>query len=448
MVEIIIKTIFTSIAAGTLLAVLATAQQPQRRYKVIDIGTLGGTYSLGFAVNDSGDVAGQAATAGQTDGFAATAYQWNQRTGIRNLGVLSPPRFTACPSCNSDAAAVGAAGEVAIGSEIATLDPHGEDFGQFNPQDPTHRTMRAGVWRHGAMTVLPNLPGGNNANVFWVNNVGQISGVAENAVADASCSTVTPFQAYRFQPVIWGPNGEIQKALSPLKGDTVAYAFTINDHGQAVGQSGLCSELGLPPAAINASTAGHAVLWERDGTAVNLGSLGGAFSGASSINNQGEVVGTADSPKDGTRHAFYWTRKTGMVDYGAWPGAVATVVGCCHTNNDRGEIVGFSVEPDNPYFGRALVWHGSAPKDLNTLVVNSGPFEYLTGAYSINNSGEIVCQGITSKGEFHACLAVPVSLEADDATPSAGIGHDAPGRLSGAARELLRRKAGSSVSEK
>jgi len=36
------KKIQTSIAAATLLAALATAQ-PQRRYTVIDLGTLGGT---------------------------------------------------------------------------------------------------------------------------------------------------------------------------------------------------------------------------------------------------------------------------------------------------------------------------------------------------------------------------------------------------------------------
>jgi len=146
-------------------------------------------------------------------------------------------------------------------------------------------------------------------------------------------------------PAIWGPDGSTHR-LSPLvsEGDTVANAFTINDHGEAVGDSGLCSTTGLPPFAINFSTASHAVLWDKDGVH-DLGSLGGAFNGASSINNRGEVVGVAQSPKDGTTHAFLWTRETGMLDYGAFPGAAATVVGCCHTNNDRGEIVGFSVHP-------------------------------------------------------------------------------------------------------
>jgi probable HAF family extracellular repeat protein len=295
------------------------------------------------------------------------------------------------------------------------------------------------------MTALPNLPGGNNNNVFWMNNLGQVSGLAENGVIDSSCSQVTPFQVQRFQPVIWGPNGEIERVLSPLvsKGDTVAYAFTINDEGQAVGNSGLCSTTGMPPAAINNSTAAHAVLWEGDGSVQDLGSLGGAFNGASSINNRGEVVGAAQSPTDGTIHAFLWTRQTGMLDYGAFPGAVATVVGCCHTNNDRGEIVGFTIEPANPYFGRAVIWQGTHPADLNEFVGDPGPFVQLTGAFSINDSGEIVCQGVTNTGELHACLAVPDNgaTSGESVSPATRqLGSSVP--LTDNARDLLRRRLG------
>jgi probable HAF family extracellular repeat protein len=388
-VEEDMKTILSSIAAASLLAALATAQ-PQRRYTVIDLGTLGGTYSTSFGINNAGDVAGQAATPAQTDGFAATAFAWSKQKGITNLGVFGPLLFPACPTCSSDAPAVGASGEVAMGSEIAELDPTGEDFCQFynlfDPASAHHRQCRGGIWRNGVITPLPNLPGGNNANVFWMNNLGQVSGVAENSTFDSSCSAVTPFQVHRFQPVIWGPNGEIQRVLSPLVTkdvtDTVANAFTINDHGQTVGNSGSCSTLGLPPAAINNSTASHAVLWESDGSVHDLGTLGGAFNGASSINNRGEVVGAAQSPKDGTVHAFLWNRQTGMLDYGAFPGAVATIVGCCHTNNDLGQIVGFTIEPANPYFGRAVIWQGTQPTDLNNFVRDAGPFVYLTGAFS------------------------------------------------------------------
>jgi probable HAF family extracellular repeat protein len=174
----------------------------------------------------------------------------------------------------------------------------------------------------------------------------------------------------------------------------------------------------------------------------DLGSLGGAQNVATSINNLGEVVGTAQSPKDGTVHTFRWTQFTGIQDYGAFPGAVATVAGCCHMINDGGQIVGFTVEPANPYFGRALIWQGTEPKDLNTFVQDPGPFVQLTGTSSINDFGEIVCQGITTAGELHACLAVPNDgVAAGILSLSAGqFGTYVP--LTNSARELLRRRAG------
>ena len=222
------KMILACIVAGNLVAALA---QPQPRYTVIDLGTLGGTYSFAFGINNAGDVAGAAATPSQTDGFASTAFLWTRQNGIVDLGTLGTPAFPACPTCNSGAAAVGASGEVAMGSEIAAMDPNGEDFGQWQPFSPTHRVTRGVIWRNGFMTVLPNLPGGNNNNVFWVNSPGQASGFAETDVYDPSCSIGTPFQVRRYLPVIWTPNGEIERVLSPLvsRGDTVAYGFTIND---------------------------------------------------------------------------------------------------------------------------------------------------------------------------------------------------------------------------
>ena len=93
------------------------------------------------------------------------------------------------------------------------------------------------------------------------------------------------------------------------------------------------------------------------------------------------------------------------------------------SHNDRGEIVGFSIEPNNPYFGRALIWQGTEPKDLNAFVRDPGPFVQLTGAFSINDAGEIVCQGVTNTGELHACLAIPRDEDEDDSGHH-GHGHD------------------------
>ena len=108
----------------------------------------------------------------------------------------------------------------------------------------------------------------------------------------------------------------------------------------------------------------------------------------------------------------------------------------------RGEIVGFTVEPANPYFGRALVWQGAEPKDLNDFVRDPGPFVHLVGAFSINDAGDILCQGVTKTGELHACLAAPnngATLN-ESVSPARHLGGVVP--LSENARELLRHRFG------
>ena len=140
---------------------------------------------------------------------------------------------------------------------------------------------------------------------------------ADQGMRDDTCALTTPFQGLRFQAVKWEPNGEIRE-LSPLKrkGDTVAFAFGINDRGQVVGSSGICSTQGLPPANV---TGLHAVLWERDGSPRYLGTLGDSnntmFNAAGSINDLGEVAGTSQFT-DGTIHSFIWTEATGMQNLG------------------------------------------------------------------------------------------------------------------------------------
>jgi uncharacterized membrane protein len=406
------RLIYSSIAACSLLAGLSAAQ-PQPRYTVIDLGALGGAYSVPFGINGAGEVAGAAATSAQTDGFASTAFLWTKK-GMTNL-IRNTALFADCPTCNSAAAAVASSGAIAIGSEIARLDPNGEDFGQWEgPFLPaTHRVTLGFILKNGVMTQLKNLKGGNNANVFWMNNLGEVSGVAETDVSDPSCSSVTPFQVRRFKGVVWGPNGDIERTLEPLQPDWVSYALTINDRGQVVGASGPCATTGMPPYALNNTTAAHAVLWDPDGSITDLGTLGGAMNIANNVNNRGEVLGTSPSPEDGTVHVFKWTRETGIRDYGAFPGAAATVAGCCHVLNDRGEIVGFSMEPENPpNFGRALIWKGAEPKDLNDFVRAPSPFVQLLAASSISDAGEIIGWGVTTDGEIHGFLATPHSGDA------------------------------------
>src|ERR1022692_4237899 len=250
-----IKTLITvGIAASSMFAALAIAQ-PAPHYTVTDLGTLGGTYSYGYGINYAGWVGGGAATVSQTGGVAQTAFLWHGGH-MTNLGTLGGP--------SSEAGGPNLFGASAIFSETSMTDPNGEDFCSFG----THLQCLAAIWKNGTMTALPTLPGGNNGQAWWLNDEGQVTGFAENGTRDSTC--VTPSQVLRFEAVIWGPKGEVRE-LRPLKGDTVGFAFGINDKGQVAGTSGLCSNTFPPPV----NPAGpHAVLWESDGSATAPGHPG------------------------------------------------------------------------------------------------------------------------------------------------------------------------------
>jgi probable HAF family extracellular repeat protein len=397
------STVLTRITGAALFAALAMqaqimAQQEHKRehfshYRVKDLGTLaGGTLSQAFGMNNRGHVGGAATVSNGN----LHAFLWTKHTGMQDLGTLGGP--------NSEAGPVNQSDEVAILSETFHKDLNNEDFCGFG----THLQCLGAIWENGVLTSLPTLAGPNaNAQAYDLNNRGQVVGLSEIERKDKK-GCLTPFQVFDFEAVIWEPNGEIRE-LPPLrsKGDTVGFAFGINEHGQAVGTSGLCSNTSVPPSP--PTNAPHAVLWESDGSPKDLGTLGGTMGNvATSINNRGEVVGTSQS-KDGTLHPFLWTKETGIQDLGAFPGAVATVAPCCNTINNKGEVVGFSIDAHSSF--RALVWHDKRPIDLNRLIPKGSPW-YLQAAESINDAGEITGYG-TIQGETHAFLAIPCHRHGD-----------------------------------
>jgi probable HAF family extracellular repeat protein len=366
-------------------------------YAVTDLGVLGaGNNAAALDMNAVGWVAG---SSNLTAGGPQHAFVWYGHGPLKDLGTLGG---AACPQCNSAADGPNLLGSTAIGSEVATPDPNGEDFCEYG----THMECRGVVSIGGKLIALRNLPGGHNANAFGINDLGELVGFAENGVGDATCAATTPSQIHRFEAVRWQPNGTVEE-LSPLakKGDTVAFAMGINDLGEAVGSSGTCATQGLPPYYV---TGLHAVLWETDGSPVYLGTLGDtahtASNNASSINNLGQVVGTSQFT-DGTVHSFFWSREMGMQGLDPFPGAFATIAGCCRTINNLGDVVGFAIDGTGFH---AVLWVNRKIKDLNTLIPTGSPL-YLLSADSINDAGEIAGQAcvLPDCTELHAFLAKP-----------------------------------------
>ena len=351
-------------------------------YAVIDLGTLGGSFSLAYAINDKGQVDGFSTIPG--DGAIHSFLFANG--GMTDLGTLGGPNSQSFAGLNN-------ATQVPGSSDTSTSDPNGEDFCGFG----TNLICLAFVWQNGAMAPLPTL-GGNNSQAVGVNDHGQVAGYAETGKADPNCP---PPQVLQFRPVIWS-GSQIQ--VFPLyPGDTEGAAFWINNQGELVGASGICAAydgrygVGLAPK--------HALLWRKGQRPIDLGNLGGTFNNAAfAINDRGDIVGASDVSGDTYQHAFLW-QKGVMTDLGTLPG---DVISAALAINKRGEVTGVSDDGNGNI--RAFLWQNGVMIDLNTLIDPNSPL-YLLHGFGINSAGEIVGIAYNSNvGERHAFLAVPISF--------------------------------------
>ena len=400
------------VTATTLLVALAipvrfAAQEHKtgdRRYKVIDLGTLGGTFSEPHGINNKDWVVGGSTLQGDLNQHA---FLWRHGHMI-DLGTLGGP--------NSIAWKLNESGMIVGQAETSTPDPLGEDYCGFG----TNLVCLPFVWQNGVMTPLPTLGGGNG--VANDNNArGQVALGAETAIHDPTC---IPPQVLQTEAAIWR-NGVIQQQLLPFPGDSDAVAGNINDDGQAVGISGTCSAIL------------HGVLWDR-GTVTDLGNLGGSITDPGDINNRGQVTGISTLPGDTHHHVFLWTKDAGMQDLGTLPGDTDSET---ESMNNRGQVVGVSF---NNTSGGAFIWQNGVMTDLNTLTCPGSI--YLANALGNNDQGEIVGDTVTSSGEVHAYLATPTDdgCDGEAASSAEKAGNSVTPRVSlpENVRNLLRQRQG------
>ena len=130
----------------------------------------------------------------------------------------------------------------------------------------------------------------------------------------------------------------------------------------------------------------------------DLGTLGGTWSCAFSINDSGQVVGGADTT--GGVHAFLYSDST-MNDLGTHGGTISEG----HSINASGQVVGFSLTTD--FANHAFLYKDSAMYDLNTLIDPSSGWR-LMFAQDINDAGQIVGYGINGSEQGHAFLLTPI----------------------------------------
>src|SRR6266536_1862644 len=321
------KSRILTLIAITLFAALVVpvrlAAQGHIRYKVIDVGTLGGPNSsppLPFfegsasgpeSLSRAGTFAGQADTATPDpfapncfgDCFVSHAIQWREGV-LTDLGAL-----------HSSESLSSASRWISVNGLLAGFSQNGE----IDPLNPGLLEIRAVLWRHGKITDLGTLEGGTESEAFAVNARGQVVGGATNGIPDPSSIVGVTTQVRAF---LW-QNGAMQD-LGTLPGGTDALALLVNERGQIVGQSYTASS--IPPPTPSCRTEGltlHGFLWEN-GKMVDLGTLGGSCAFTYALNNRGQVVGQATLAGDETSHPYIWDRKRGIKDLGTLGGIFGT----------------------------------------------------------------------------------------------------------------------------
>jgi len=434
------------VALMILLATLALPVQlaaQHTRYKVIDIGTLGGpadSYEQGNGpgtsrtLNNAGVVAGTADTStpdptcGNPDCFVSHAFRWQDGV-LTDLGTLPGGNFSGANAINArgwiagfstngeiDPVTGGQAGHAVLWKDdgindlgtlgtgvesagnyinnsgeivgVSTVDTTVDPFafiglGPFS--SPTH----AFIWKDGVMRDLGTLGGPDSF----------IAGLCDDQraelVAGTSFTSFTPNSTTGVptaDPFLW-KNGTMTD-LGTL-GGTLGSAQCANNRGQVTGQSNLAGD-----------SVSHPFFWHR-GVMTDIGTFGGDNGFPTWINHFGEVVGRADLP-DGLHHAFLY-RDGLRTDLGTLGGnSTAFQI------NSRHQIVGASRL--NPTTNHAFLWENGGPMiDLNTLAAANPSGLTLVCAFNINDRGEItglgappgvVPQGCSAPG-LHPFLVIP-----------------------------------------
>jgi probable HAF family extracellular repeat protein len=463
---------FLTLALGLLpglaiplrLAAQDNSDNKHHHYKLIDVGTFGGSLSSinmatdisGRAVDSPGAAVGFSATdtyklatsnpliCGGDDGFGSFithAFQWKEGT-VTDLGALAPQQI----DC-SNAYQLNANGEIVGFSENGEFDPlvgfnqsravrwkdeEIEDLGSFGGNqnlglainnrgqivgasqntipDPFSlfgsTQVRAFLWQHGRMEDLGTL-GGNDAVAFYINERGQITGFSYTNLPPNPVSGLPPRD-----PFLWD-NGKMFDlgTLGGAVAGPTGQGGGLNNRGQVVGVSSTSAN----PAAclIEFDPNCHPFLWDRGKLIdLNTSTAGGSPLSADGISDSGEIVGGADFSSAGGLpfDAYIW--KHGVaVDLG-------TVAGDCFSRalaiNARGQVVGNSFSPACDFsFLHAFLWENGSIIALNDVIPPDSALQ-LVAANDINDRGEIAGEGVPPGvdpsnvfTEGHAFLLIP-----------------------------------------
>ena len=395
--------LIATLAGGGAVTQASLAASGGPGYSVYNLPSAGGTVSSGNSIDNLGIISGDSNQPGDQTTHA-TVWLFGSRFDLGTLGGANSD--VQWPVKNN----VGVISGIAETAEVNKL---GEAWScsAFFPGNATLHNCLGFVSEWGQLRALPTL-GGYNGFATGTNDFGQTVGWAENTVHDTTCN---PPQVLQFRAVIWGPGKDQIDELPPLPGsDTVSAATAINDAGQVVGISGICSN------AVGGFSAIHAVIWQN-GKPADMGNIGGAaWNTPMAINRNGVVVGFANVQPGGAllAHAFIWTRSGGMRDLGTLSGQGADAQSQALGINDQGQVVGLSCTAGFASC-QAFLWQNDVMTNLNSLVA-PGYDDQLIQASDINDAGVITGEAADSSGDVLSFVATPCALGNSHAVAGGG----------------------------
>jgi uncharacterized membrane protein len=269
----------TCIFAMTLFGALAIPVRlaaQHTRYKLIDLGTLGGPTSQVNGspppmINNKGVVAGEADTStpcSYLGGFVSPAFRWENGV-LTDLGLLPGGCFSLPNAINSNGMMVGS-------GDIGVIDPM-TGFPE----------LRADVRRNGQIIDLGTF-GGTNSLANDVNSRAQVVGGAENTDPDpwnfgGLIGLPSPTAWHGF---VW--QAGTMRDLGTLGGPD-SFGLVVSENGRITGFSFTNS---VPSPTTGIPTV-DPFLWDG-GRMIDLGTLGGTFGVGNGLNNRGQVVGASN----------------------------------------------------------------------------------------------------------------------------------------------------------
>jgi len=335
---------------------------PSVQYNIIDLGTLEGyDFSRVWSINNEGQIVGEVHNPGPPYTSRAVLFDASGDSNNIDLGTLGGESGGA-RSINNNGQIVGAS-----------------DYNDLQP------TTYATIFDPNGTG--NNIKLGNGGFAFSINDNGRIVGAKVNVFGYDEVAKLFDY---------YDANNNME--LGTITGFNNSRAHSINNNGRVVGY------------AFNYLFSGsRAVLFDSNyqGNNIDLGTLGGQYSAAISINDNGQIVGRADTASGAVHATLFDPNGTGNnIDLGTLSGCNFFVAACI---NNCGQIVGqASIDAFSTF--RAVLFDPTGCGnniDLNELVDPALGWALKT-AICINDNGWIVGWGSNPDDYSSSFLLTPI----------------------------------------